>query len=129
MNKILNKLIAVMIVILLMGTNLIFLATESIATSSAYDSQNSRTNNSNVEFNSYFEGGVHETSLDMTSKEGKLYLNLNVKNAGYLKNVLVSFEGINFTINPDEKNEYIQKVDREKNQISLNQIYSSLSIL
>ena len=122
MNKILNKLIAVMIVILLMGTNLIFLATESIATSSAYDSQNSRTNNSNVEFNSYFEGGVHETSLDMTSKEGKLYLNLNVKNAGYLKNVLVSFEGINFTINPDEKNEYIQKVDREKNQISLNQI-------
>ena len=122
MNKILNKLIAVMIVILLMGTNLIFLATESIATSSAYDSQNSRTNNSNVEFNSYFEGGVHETSLDMTSKEGKLYLNLNVKNAGYLKNVLVSFEGINFTINPDEKNEYIQKVDRENNQISLNQI-------
>lgn len=122
MNKILNKLIAVMIVILLMGTNLIFLATESIATSSAYDSQNSRTNNSNVEFNSYFEGGVHETSLDMTSKEGKLYLNLNVQNAGYLKNVLVSFEGINFTINPDEKNEYIQKVDRENNQISLNQI-------
>ena len=122
MNKILNKLIAILVIMLLMSSNMLLLVNESIASEGAYNSQNSKTNNSNVEFNAYFEGGVHETSWDMASKDAKLYLNLNVKNAGYLKNVVVSFEDANFMINPDETNEYIQKVDKENNQISLKQI-------
>ena len=122
MNKLLNKLIAVMIVILLIGTNLIFLATESIAASSVYDSQNSKTNNSNVEFNAYLEGNVHEMSTDISSQETKIYLNISVKNIGYLKSAEVSFENANFSINPDEKNTYIKSVDKDNNKIQLNQI-------
>ena len=122
MSRVLNKLIAVMIVILLIGTNLIFLATESIAASSAYDSQNSRTNNSNVEFNAYLEGGVHETSIDMSSQDMKIYLNISVQNIGYLKSAEISFENANFSINPNEENSYIKSVDKENNKIQLNQI-------
>ena len=129
MSRVLNKLIAVMIVILLIGTNLIFLATESIAASSVYDSQNSRTNNSNVEFNAYLEGGVHEASLDISSQDMKIYLNISVKNTGYLKSAEISFENANFSINPNEENEHIKSVDKENNKIQLNQINKGENIV
>lgn len=129
MNKILNKLIAILIIMLLMSSNMFILINESIASEGVYSSQNSKTNNSNVEFNAYFDKGVHELSLDMENKETKMYLDINVKNVGYLKNVLITFEGINFTMNPDEKNEYIQKVDKEKNQISLKQINKGNNVI
>ena len=129
MSRVLNKLIAILIIMLLMSSNMFILINESIASEGVYSSQNSKTNNSNVEFNAYFDKGVHELSLDMENKETKMYLDINVKNVGYLKNVLITFEGINFTMNPDEKNEYIQKVDKEKNQISLKQINKGNNVI
>ena len=122
MNQILKKIIAILIIMLLMSTNMIILVNESIATDGKYNSQNSKTNNSNVEFNAYFEGKVHEINSDISSENLKLYIELSVKNAGYLKNITVNFNEANFTINPSNDNEYIQNIDKENNKIDLKQI-------
>ena len=47
--------------------------------------QSSKTNHTNVEFNSYFEEEAYSKTFEI-GKEAKLYLKLKVSNTGYLKN-------------------------------------------
>lgn len=122
MNRILNKLIAILMITLLMSTNMILLVNESIASGGVYNSQDSKTNNANVEFNAYFKGKSHEANSDMSSEDLMLYIELNVKNAGYVKNSVIEFADSNFSINLEEGNKYIQKIDKENNKIELKQI-------
>lgn len=122
MNRILNKLIAILMITLLMSTNMILLVNESIASGGVYSSQDSKTNNANVEFNAYFKGKSHEANSDMSSEDLMLYIELNVKNAGYVKNSVIEFADSNFSINLEEGNKYIQKIDKENNKIELKQI-------
>ena len=93
MYKLLKKLIAVMLVIVLAGANLSMLGMYSISyalTDTQLANQTTTTQNSNVEFNSYFEGGEHVKTENIDSTTTKLYMNIKVKNVGYLKNGKIS---------------------------------------
>ena len=82
--------------------------------------QNSKTQNTNVEFNSYFEGGVH-SKTEKLENTTKLFVNIKVKNAGYLENPTISFSDVNFEIVKEEvNNENIQSIS--ENKITLNKL-------
>ena len=101
MSKFLQKLIAVILVVTLAGANLSILGMYSISyalSDNELAGQTSQTENSNVEFNSYFEGGSHLKTESMDSSTAKLYINVKVKNAGYLKNGIIEFKDVNFKI-------------------------------
>lgn len=124
MNRLLKKLVAVLLVITLASANLLILGMYSISyalTDKELAGQTTQTGNSNVEFNAYFEGGSHIRKENMDSKTAKMYVNLKVKNAGYLKNGIIIFENVNFKMG-DIKNEYIQSIDKENNKIVLKQL-------
>ena len=84
--------------------------------------QTTTTQNSNVEFNSYFEGGEHVKTENIDSTTTKLYMNIKVKNVGYLKNGKISFSDVNFKINGEVKSDYVQSVNKDTNTITLKQI-------
>ena len=88
MKKVEQRIISMFLVILLLATQLLFLGTEVMATTSELEKQDSKTNNSNIEFNAYFEGGTHSKVFDISKDEAKIYLSLKVKNAGYLNAIL-----------------------------------------
>lgn len=124
MNKLFEKLIAVMLVITLAGANLVLLSSYCVSyalSDSELAVQDTTTENANVEFNAYLEGGVH-TETANAEKETKLYLNIKVKNSGYLKNATVAFQDVNFRINGNVDNEYVQSIDTDNNKITLKQI-------
>ena len=124
MNKILEKIIAVLLIITLAGANLAILGMYSISyalTDTELSEQTTDTKNSNVEFNSYFEGGEHIKTESIDSTTAKLFVNVKVKNAGYLKNAEISFEEVNFKLG-NVKSDQVQSVDKENNKIVLKQL-------
>ena len=124
MSKFLQKLIAVILVVTLAGANLSILGMYSISyalSDNELAGQTSQTENSNVEFNSYFEGGSHLKTESMDSSTAKLYINVKVKNAGYLKNGIIEFKDVNFKIG-DVKSDNVQSIDKENNKIVLKQL-------
>lgn len=122
MGKIVTKATSAIITAILVLSNLLVLGGEVIAYGGELEKQDVKTNNSKVEFNSYFEGGMHGKEFNAT-EEGKIYLNLKVKDEGYLKDIVVNFSNSNFKINSDKlQSEYVQKVNDNKDTITLNSI-------
>lgn len=122
MGKVITKVTSAIITTILVFSNLLVLGGEVIAYGGELEEQNTKTNNSKVEFNSYFDDGVHGKEYK-TTEEGKIYLNLKVKEEGYLKDIVVNFSNANFRIDSDKlKSEYIQKVNDNKDTITLNSI-------
>ena len=124
MKKVEQRIISMFLVILLLATQLLFLGTEVMATTSELEKQDSKTNNSNIEFNAYFEGGTHSKVFDISKDEAKIYLSLKVKNAGYLNSGVIKFNNANFEIDSNNlQNKYIKSAS--ENEIILNQINNS----
>ena len=124
MNKLFEKLIAVMLVIVLAGANLSILGMYGISyalTDAELAGQTTATGNSNVEFNAYFQGGGH-TEKNKYDATTKLFVNVKVKNAGYLKNAQISFDNVNFKIAGNIENSNVQSVNKESNIIVLKQL-------
>ncbi len=121
MKKINQKIIALILTILLIGTNLIPLGNQVIAAN--LSEQNDKTSNNNVTFNSYLEGNVHSKSYNANEK-AKLYLKLNVYNTGYLKNSTITISNnANYEIDVNNfENENI--LSMTSNQITVKQINS-----
>ena len=114
MSRFLQKLIAMILVVTLAGANVSILGMYSISyaiTDKELSGQTSQTENSNVEFNSYFEGGSHLKTESIDSTTAKLFVNVKVKNAGYLKNGTIEFKNVNFKIG-DVKNDNVQSFDK-----------------
>lgn len=86
--KIRQKIMALMMTTIMVGTNLLNLGAQVIASAPELEKQNKQTNHANIEFNSYLEGEVHN-KIFSEGEEAKLYLYLNVKKNGYLKNGIV----------------------------------------
>lgn len=131
MNKLLKRLIALFLLIILMSMNLVILGEYTIAyalSDEELNEQDSRTNQSNVEFNSYFYGESHNATFDINSEEAKLYIRVNVKNAGYLENGTIEFQNANFKLQDGISNENIQSIDIENNKIVLNRINNGSDI-
>ncbi len=131
MSKVLEKIIALILVVILVSANLIILGEYTIAYALSDEElikQDSSTNHKNIEFNSYFYGEVHNQVFDIGSEDAKIYLKLNVKDAGYLQNGTIEFQNANFKIKDGVKNENIQSIDTENNKIVLNKINNGSDI-
>lgn len=116
--KIKEKILAVLMIIMLIGMNLITLGNQVIAAN--LTSQNSKTNNQNVEFDSYFEGNTYTKNFNI-EQGATLYINLKIKNAGYLKEGIVRISDANYEI-ATEKLESEKVQSATENSISLKQI-------
>ena len=88
MNKTLKKIIATVLLTCMISANLSIIGEYGISyalSESELSNQKTTTQNENVEFNSYFEGGVH-SKTEKLENTTKLFVNIKVKNAGYLEN-------------------------------------------
>lgn len=131
MSKLFEKSIALILAIILLCANMLILGEYTIAYASSnveLDEQDSSTNHKNVGFNSYFNGGGHETTFDVGSGDAKLYLHIVVNNAGYVENGTIEFQNTNFKLKDGIKNENIQSIDTENNKIVLKQINNGSDI-
>ena len=125
MSKLLEKIIAVLLVLVLTSANFIVLGEYTIAkavSDEELNEQRTSTNNRNIEFNAYLNGGVHIQTYEIQSEDSKIYLNVKVKDAGYLKDASITFNNANFKIKADIQNENIQSIDADNNKITLNKI-------
>ncbi len=121
--KLRQKLIATTLVVIMLMGYISILKDAVVAASVNLVGQNSKTNNANVEFNSYFEGEDHSKTFEI-GQEAKLYVKVKVSNTGYLKNGLVQFVNGNFEIDTSKLNS--DKVQSStKNEIKLKQINNS----
>lgn len=126
MSKLFEKIIALIMVIILMSANLLIIGEFTIAqalSDEELNEQTSKTNQKNVEFNSYFYGQIHNQTFDIGSEEAKIYLKIVVNNAGYVdEGTTVEFQNANFKIKDGITNENIKSVDTANNKITLNKI-------
>jgi len=134
-NTLMMKLIAVIMVLILSLGNFLVLVSYAAEISFESDvdisSQDSKTNNKNVQFDSYFKqdyNKIYSSVLDIEDSN-KVYINLNLSNNGYLKTGTINFEEESFKIKRQEElSETIQNIDYENNEITLNQINSGTEI-
>lgn len=124
--KIKQRIIGAIMTMVLTGSNLLSLGNAVIAATPELEKQNNKTSHNNVEFNSYLEGNVHEKTYPIT-EGGKMYIELSVKENGYLKNAIVEITNSNYELNRDQiKEENIQKI--EEGKIYLGQINSNQKV-
>ena len=97
--KILSKVLATTLAVILTFANFIMLgvyAGKTYATSDTLENQKTVTNNENVEFDAYFlsENGnrTHTLKQDIDITDTKMYLSINVKK-GYLKSGKIEITG------------------------------------
>ena len=131
MSKLLKKAIALIMVLILMSANLVILGEYTMVyalSDEELSEQTSETNHDNVEFNAYFEGEKHIATFDVENSDAKLYVQINVNNAGYLENGVIEFQNTNFKISEDFTNSNIQSIDRENNRITLNRITNGSTV-
>lgn len=129
--EVVNKLIAAITVVCLLMAYVSTLTNSVYAAYEELERQGIVSNNKNIEFDAYFKTeGENKHSMDAEiSAEQKLYLKVNVKNAGYLENATISFENPNFTISKAfAQSENVKSVDYENNQLILNQIESGKEV-
>ena len=128
-NKILTKMLAVMLVFTLTCANFILIAmnvNQIYAASLEYENQETAINKTNIIFDSYFkkEDGekTHTLVSEMENEELKLYLDISVTK-GYLEKGEVSITDANFRlIETDEIIDGVEKISSAKNTVTLNQI-------
>ena len=131
MKSLLKRVIALILVLILTSANLILIGEHTLSLAISDDelnSQNSKTNNKNVEFNSYFYENTHDKTFPIDSDEAKIYVNINVKNEGYIENGVIEFQNSNFKLKEKIENEYIQKIDIENNKVVLNKLNNGKNI-
>ncbi len=112
------KVIASILVFMLTMTHFNMLGTVIAA---SLENQTQQTNHANVEFDAYFmeESKKVHTTQNTIGEQNYLYTYFNVKEAGYLKNIIVQAVEPNFTIGETE-NSQIAKI--EENKLYFNQI-------
>ena len=124
--KMKQRMIGAIMTMVLTGSNLLSLGNAVIAAAPELEKQNNKTGHNNVEFNSYLEGNVHEKAYSI-AEGGKMYIELNVKENGYLKNTVIEIANSNYELNRNQiKEEQIQKI--EDGKIYLGQINSNQKV-
>ena len=129
MNKLFEKIIATLLTIILSSANLMVIGSYGITyalSDSELSEQTSKTNNANVEFNAYFENETHIKTAKATDTT-KLFVNVKVKNAGYLENAQIMLQNVNYKISGEVNNKNIQSVDKDNNKILLKIHYPNLN--
>ena len=100
-NKILKKILASVLIIALTAGNLVLIGNTAVSYAVAnLENQNESTAHENVKFGAYFESEgkkIHSLICDAKSVE-RLYIHLNVKQAGFLKNGKIEIQEANYEI-------------------------------
>ena len=121
LKKILEKVIAIILIMVLTSLNFIYLG--STVVSYAIGVLDDTTNSENVKFMAYFKTtdnqNVNVKEEKINEENIKLYLSVAVENNGYF-NGNIEFLDNNFSLKNIKKNEKINKIDG--NKIVLNQI-------
>lgn len=131
--KLLSKVIATSLAVMLTFTNFIMLgiyAGKTYAISDELENQTTVSNNENVKFDAYFVNDektkTHKVKQDI-DETAKLYLSINVEK-GYLKNAKIEAKGedgktANFKmLNTDNDFKLVENIDVENNTVKLKQI-------
>lgn len=129
--EVVNKLIAAIATVCLLMTYVSTLTNSVYAAYEELEKQGIVSNNKNIEFDAYFKlDGTNKHSMEAEiSAEQKLYVKVNVKNAGYIENATISFENPNFSISKAfAQSENVKSVDYDNNQLTLNQIESGKEV-
>ena len=119
-----KKIVASMLVLLIMLTNLNVIGIhigEAIAAN--LNNQNAKTKNQNVEMDTYFLEKENTKTYETTKnigEENKIIAQITVKDSGYLKNAKIKFEEANFNILETINSEFISHVNTQNNEILLN---------
>lgn len=104
-------------------------ATETYKTATELESQGTVATNENVEFDVYYAGGTHTSTIDMEETEAKIYIKTSVKNVGYLENAKIDLSACNFNIADDESNSgKIQSIDIQGKTVVLNRIVAGSEV-
>ena len=125
MRKINFKILSVLLILLLTLTNVLLLFSYVIGNSKTYaamenlEMQTNQTNHDNVLFEAYFlddqNKAIHSGELDMNSAK-ELYIQIEVKENGYLKNAQVQLESVkgetNFIFSDSESNMIQELTDK-----------------
>lgn len=121
LKKVLDKVIAIILIMVLTLFNFIYVGTSTI--SYAIGVLTNETNNKNVKFVAYFktaEGKKVDVKEEKIDNSGmKMYLGISVENAGYFNGNIEVLDS-NFTLKNTNTSEKINKI--ENNKITLNQI-------
>lgn len=114
-----TKIIASILVLLITITHFNVLG-QVLATS--LEAQKTTTNNANVEFDAYFkeENSKVHSAIKTIGAENYLYAQIEVKEAGYLKNAILQLDDANFKVKDALSSSKVSKV--EENKIYFNQI-------
>ena len=131
MDKLWKKLTIVMLVMTLLSANLSIIGMYGIAyalTETELSAQTTKTENANVEFNAYLEGGIHSKNESIDTNTAKILVNIKVKDVGYLKNGEISFHNTNFNISDKVQNDVIQSIEKANNKIALKQVNSGSDV-
>ena len=138
--KVLSKVLATMLAVILTFANFIMLGvytTNSYASEGSLENQNIVSNNPNVKFDAYFvndKGNKIHTIKEDVDSNLKLFLEVQVEK-GYLRNAKIKMldkdgKEANFRIlNESEKLELIENIDVNNNTIALKQINSGKHIV
>lgn len=131
MKKILTKLIATITIMSIVFSNLSIIGIYgSKVFASELDSQNTNTNINDVNFDAYFkqnDKNTHDVRIELGANN-KLYYRITVGSSGYLKNAKITLKGeekeenANLEIGEIAENNVIQNIDKQKREITFNQI-------
>lgn len=120
MKNLLKKVISIILLTCMISANMLPTITYALSENEIAN-QNTQTQNSNVEFNAYFEGKQH-TKTEKINNQATIYLDIKVSGTGYLEKGVITFENTNFTISEQISNKNIQSIDTKNNKIILNKI-------
>lgn len=130
-NRILKKMLAILLIFTLTSANFLFVGQSFAA---GFGDIFSSATTTNVEFDAYFRTETDERPVsvisDVNNKDQAINLSLSVKDSGYLKDAKIKIEGeegkeLNFVLGElSEENTMIQSM--EDNEIILKQIDSNV---
>lgn len=127
MQKLFNKITAGILIAILLGFNC---ATTAVYAANIIE-QNDETSEENITFNSTIGNETshegYEYTADIDSTDTNLYLNIGVKNTGYLKDISINLENSNYKFDYEKVDEKRIKNITEYS-VNLNQINTSETI-
>lgn len=132
MNKKINKVLAGILIFVMTFADMAFIGKSAFvyAADVVLEKQNSKTTNSNVEFDAYFltenNDKSYSTVKDVNDENVSINIALNVKNAGYLKDAQIEFKDteekglLNYKVKDNlEANDIIQSFEDNKLKLKL----------
>ena len=127
MKRITNKIFAILLVMLLLGTQFI---TTGVYAADLLE-QNNNTNQENVKFNATIgDDSSHDQysyTANIDSDANKLYLSTSVENTGYLKDIVIRLENNNYILKTDGiEDERIKSISQDR--VELNMISAGQTI-